>query len=226
MAFDTPRIRVAVYLSLTYLFIAYNLKCRIHATLATAYKKTGNNTEYESHLASYRATIKILAGQIKLRSDRVKKSIATQKKWRKDQVRWVSAKSGFDAANPFQGIPSFDCEDQYNGTNPWYLGSNEVWKKTTEEGGWSLDNLAKGMKKEMQKYELGLEAHVERTFANDLKIVGKWDAIQADTERLLTPVTPTKAPDVTVSGYPPPRDLTFSYEIPRDIPPSTSPIRS
>lgn len=205
---DNTNVRVCVLASLTYLFMIWNLQCRIYASLCVieAKKDTSkfNIEHYETFVTTFRIRVQKMKNELNTRTTKLKGIYEKMKKNRIDQAHWVGVeKIPGNAGIIDNSWTQVRYEDKYNGTQY----NEKVY------GGFlniNLDSNTETMRekkeKEFNTYKTDLEDFATRSIANDLLVVDMWADIVKEAEKLLRPYAPKVPPSINV-GIPVPRQI-------------------
>ncbi|RSL91186.1 hypothetical protein CEP51_000349 [Fusarium floridanum] len=203
LEWDNTDVRVCVLASLTYLFMLWNLQCRIYASLCVIEAKKDadkfNSEHYETFVTTFRIRVQKMRNELNARTIKLRGIYDKMKQDRINQAHWIGVERFPGNAGIIDNSwTQVRYEDKYNGTQ--YVEKVDP--------GWlhlSLDSNTETMRVEKENefntYRTDLEDFATRSIANDLVVVDMWADIVKEAEQLLRPHAPRVPP--TVNSYQP-----------------------
>ncbi|KAJ4319070.1 hypothetical protein N0V84_006523 [Fusarium piperis] len=198
LEWDNTDVRVCVLASLTYLFMIWNLQCRIYASLCVieANKDVNkfNSEHYETFVTTFRIRVQKMKNELNTRTVKLKGIYDKMKQDRIDQANWIGVERiPGNAGFIYNGWTQVRYEDKYNGT--------QYVEKV--DGGWlnlnlnsNTETMRVDKEKEFNAYKADLTGFATRSIANDLLVVDMWADIVKEAELLLRPHAPKVPPAV------------------------------
>ncbi|KAE9391805.1 hypothetical protein BT96DRAFT_1059512 [Gymnopus androsaceus JB14] len=200
MTWDDTEVRISILASLTYLFVVFNLQCRIYASLARIEVNKGDKMKlecYETYVTTFRIRVQQMKNELETRTTRLKQLYEEKKNGRiaavstEVSVEKHNAPASMENNNVTVYVKYADryAEKEYSAEVPIgffaHAPSSEDIQKKSEE-----------MTAELQTFKKELTDYATRAIANDLVVVNQWAEIVNEAELLLRPPAPKVPPNV------------------------------
>ncbi|KAF2003197.1 hypothetical protein P154DRAFT_99480 [Amniculicola lignicola CBS 123094] len=199
LEWDNVDVRVTVLAALTYLFVVWNLQCRLWASLvrieADKKEKMDQNI-YDTNVTTFRIRVREMKNELNARTSKIRSLYAMMKTKRTEAVSWIGpVQYNAPAFSTSNTVTTYiEWKDNYTGKEPHLAAEIHWWSQSSTDS--QIEDATKQAKSDYDNYRSGLEDFANRAIANDLAVVDQWAGIVAEAEKLLQPPAPKVPPTV------------------------------